>query len=66
MFAKTMRIADTTERTMIALAIGNHWASQIKQAIPKSMFLWEKLQNRKPQNPEDLLDVVMEHCREIV
>ena len=65
MFAKAIFLADETERTMVALAIGNHWASLIKQTVPKAMMLWEKLQNRRPQNPKELLEVTLEHCKEI-
>ena len=38
---KTIFIANREERTLIAYAIGNHWASTLKQIIPDAMFLWE-------------------------
>ena len=66
MFAKMIFLADKIERTMIALAIGNHWASVVKQAVPDAAFLWENIEKYKPQSPAELLEVVLNHCKEMV
>jgi len=51
---------------LTGLAIGCHWADVIKLRIKDSIMIFEKLEKENPKNYEEVIELIHEHCKEIV